>query len=1159
MSEEYAPNPRRWLVITGFVLFLLVVLYFVATSAAFIRMAVLPKVSKSLGAEVAAEDISLSPFSSLELRKVKVTPYGAETLAAIDTVRVRYGLFAIIGGKIDVTEITVENPVITLVQKADGSVNLPKSDDSTPSTASSSSKTPQIDIRNVAIRNGVLRSTTTTTNGTQVAEISGLNITLDRLANGANGKLNIAAALSTSLPDKSSLSGKVDGAYEIGLDAKLIPNLAKGAMKADIASATGTLKDLAGISLALDLDSTASEIRQIRLAFQQGGQPFGLVLLNGPFDAAKKEARISYKIDGIDRRILKLAAPGLPYDFGRTTISADGRVDFVQLGQLVTSQGKLTVADLTIGTTNGVTPPVRLVTEYKGGVNLDDKTAILEKLDINGMQSGKPLLSGALDRPMNIAWDKTTKGFRESTFKLSVTDLNTTDWKSLLGPDVPSATLSSTLVVRADQDGRDIKAVLDAALDRLTATVGGQTVRNVRLTLSAEANVLEFEDIRLTKASTALFKGTAPLLNFSGTANLSLARKESGAQFSGEINLPDVLAELPVEGLSATSGKARLAFTFTSKDAATNASINISLSGFTGSYGEMRFSDYQMSLGATADLLGTMVSIQKFGITAQSGYTGGGSLDGTGRYDFSNGGGEFSFKTVNLNENALAPFIASALKPNKLVSVSLDLTGAGKIEKDGAADIKTDIQVSRLVVDDPAGALPKTPLALGLSLDAGQRGGVTDIRSFLLDLGKTEKAANRLSISGKVDMSPTNATPSALAIKSDGLDLTTLYGLFAGGGSTNVAVAKPAADPAADATVEPEPIQLPFRQFTADLDIARVILREVEVSGWKGKLAIKDGTITVDPFTLSLNGAPVSAKIAANVGVPGYQYDIQFGADKIQLEPFVNSFMPDRKGQIHGTVVANGAVKGAGVSGASLAKNLSGGFDFAATNMNFKLQDVRSPLIKTLINVVVSIPNLIKNPGAQVTSLLGKLAGGSSPASGSWVDELQAAPIESIVMAADLGNGGMNLKTARIQSQAFLADARGGLRFAPVLTNSPLDIPVSIALQRRLAEKSLLLDPATPTNAVYAPLPDFVTLKGTVGDPKPDINYVSVAALGTRTLGRAGIGLGTNVVDKIGNVGAAIGNLFGGGSQTTNAPATSTNKPANPIGDLLKGFGRPKN
>jgi hypothetical protein len=79
-------------------------------------------------------------------------------------------------------------------------------------------------------------------------------------------------------------------------------------------------------------------------------------------------------------------------------------------------------------------------------------------------------------------------------------------------------------------------------------------------------------------------------------------------------------------------------------------------------------------------------------------------------------------------------------------------------------------------------------------------------------------------------------------------------------------------------------------------------------------------------------------------------------------------------------------------------------------------------------------------------------------------------------------------------------------------------------------------------------LPDFLGIKGTLGAPKPDIDHVAVAAMGAKTLGRSATGLG-----------GRIGNLIGFGARMTNAvPATPTNATANPLGELLRGLGRPK-
>jgi len=1188
MADSFAPRRPRWLLLIGVAAALLLVLYFVLTSGVFIRAVVLPRVSSALGAVVTAEDISLSPFSSLEIRRLSVTPAGAETLATVERIQVRYGLLAILGGNIDVSEVTVENPVITLVSKPDGSLNLPKSEPSTSSSGGPANpEPPKLNLRNINLRNATVRATLNGTNGTQVSEITGLNLSLDRLANGAQGKLTIAAALSSRLPDRSELSGKIDGAYEVGLDAKLQPTLLKGALTTTVVSAAGSLKDLSGLQVVLDADSTASELRRLRIAFSQSGQAFAEVRLSGPFDLVKKEARISYFIGGLDRRVVRLAAPGLPFDLGKTVVSAEGRVDLVQLGKLVTSQGKLTVADLTLSSTNGTTPPLQVGLEYKGGVNLDEHTAVVEKVEIGINQAGRSLVSGNLDRPMNLSWDRASKGFRDSTFTLKLSGLNTRDWAAVAGPSVPQAIVSADLVLRADHDGRDIKASLSARVDDIVAQVGDRTLRGSRVALLLEAVMLEFNDLGISKLSLDVLKGETRFINLSGTLNHSLNRKETGAQFSGEVNLPAVLNEFPVEGVRSATGGVRLAGAFSAKEGTTNVSANVSLANFTGSVRDMEFRDYQASVNLSADIAGSTLSIQKLGITAQTAYAAGGSFDLTGRYDLAQGGGEVSYKAVNLNESALGPLVASALKPNRLVSVSIDINGAAKFTPTLDADLTTELKVSRLVAEDPAGRLPKTPLALGLNLDVARKSTVIDIKSVRLDLGKTTNAANQLTLNGRIDSAVSNATPSTLSLKSDGLDLTTLYTLFAGDSAPAKTPAGQPAPTVASATAtaapgEPAPVSLPFRQFTAEVDIARILLREVDVAGWKAGLQIQNGTVTLDPFALRLNGAPVTAKVVADLGVPGFRYDVGFGLDQVPLEPLVNTFQPARHGQIHGKLVANGAVKGAGITGASLASNLNGNFAFAATNLNLTLEDSTNPLLKLIIGVVVDLPRLIKNPAG---TLLGKLTGtaGSDP----WVQELKAKPIDFVHVVGELGNGGLALKTGRVESAAFRVDAGGGMKFAPVLTNSPLQIPVSIALERKLAEKAVLLDPSTPANAAYSALPQFVTLKGTLGAPKADIDYVAIGALGLKTMGRAAGGLGSNLGSKVagaagllGNLtggsaastnavpatnnagnalGNALGNLLGGGARSTNVPAKSTNAPANPVGDLLRGLGRPKN
>src|ERR1041385_6077525 len=78
-SAVRVPRKRRslirtlgWLIL--FFLLLVVVAYFVVTSGSFLKKYVLPQVSQKLKAEITVSDLSVSPFSSITLKDLKVQP-----------------------------------------------------------------------------------------------------------------------------------------------------------------------------------------------------------------------------------------------------------------------------------------------------------------------------------------------------------------------------------------------------------------------------------------------------------------------------------------------------------------------------------------------------------------------------------------------------------------------------------------------------------------------------------------------------------------------------------------------------------------------------------------------------------------------------------------------------------------------------------------------------------------------------------------------------------------------------------------------------------------------------------------------------------------------------------------------------------------------------
>jgi hypothetical protein len=291
--------------------------------------------------------------------------------------------------------------------------------------------------------------------------------------------------------------------------------------------------------------------------------------------------------------------------------------------------------------------------------------------------------------------------------------------------------------------------------------------------------------------------------------------------------------------------------------------------------------------------------------------------------------------------------------------------------------------------------------------------------------------------------------------------------------------------------------------------------------------------VQLKPFSLTMNGAAVSADADLDLGVPGYTYDLNGSLQSVPIPPIARSLMTGSYVDLKGTVSGNLKLKGAGVEGTDLKKHLVGTADFAATNLDYQVSALQTPLMKVLVG---TLSTALKGPS------------------------LSSSPINFLGAQLEAGQGVVKVKTARVSSAAFTADVQGKVDLADVLTNSPIQLPVTVSLPK---EGSLQV------------LPQFLTLKGTVGMPKADIDPLALARAATQLPGAAGNlvnqGLSQlgNVLDKaLGsgggtNAGAASGllkGLLGPGNSTnasaaaTNAPAGATNAPATPFNplDLLR-------
>ena len=137
--------------------------YFIITTSAFFKIAILPRISHTLGAKVTVADASISPFSHIYLNQVKIAVPGAEPFFNAESVRLDYSLMRIIGGNLKVDDVLVESPSLTIVENADGTLNIdalrkqPGSTSPAPPAASQqSSKPTRLELKNIAIKNATV-------------------------------------------------------------------------------------------------------------------------------------------------------------------------------------------------------------------------------------------------------------------------------------------------------------------------------------------------------------------------------------------------------------------------------------------------------------------------------------------------------------------------------------------------------------------------------------------------------------------------------------------------------------------------------------------------------------------------------------------------------------------------------------------------------------------------------------------------------------------------------------------------------------------------------------------------------------------------------------------------------------------------------------------
>ncbi|HAL04401.1 MAG TPA: hypothetical protein DCP58_04765, partial [Verrucomicrobiales bacterium] len=226
MADAPAPTPQKkkskWPFLLGGVAALLVAGWLFVSSGFFLRTFVLPKAGEALGGELQAGEAGWSPLSSVRLAKLRFVPSGqTEPLFTAEEFNVEHNLFAIIGGTIQLSKVSLAKPVIRLAKGADGKANYDAVIAQLNAPGDTSAGPAQVNIANIIVSGADFSMTTTTADGqAETLAVQLPELTINRLANGQPAQVKLTTALQSIAPSGQTIgaTGEFSGTTQLGAD-----------------------------------------------------------------------------------------------------------------------------------------------------------------------------------------------------------------------------------------------------------------------------------------------------------------------------------------------------------------------------------------------------------------------------------------------------------------------------------------------------------------------------------------------------------------------------------------------------------------------------------------------------------------------------------------------------------------------------------------------------------------------------------------------------------------------------------------------------------------------------------------------------------------------------------------------------------------------------
>ncbi|MFO1488307.1 MAG: AsmA family protein [Verrucomicrobiota bacterium] len=564
-SETSVGKPRRWPKLLGGILLVLLALgvagYFIATSSSFVKGVILPRVGKAVNADISVSEASVSPFSTVVLRNLKVQTTGGEPLVTANEVRLRYHLMDILGGNFHVDEIALVSPTVSVIQNADGSSNLDPLTKSKPETAGKPGKPsgpPRVDLKKLTLTDATIRYVASEKDGSRSStELSKVNVTLSDVKNGATGNLTLSAEVKSdvhSSTNAGAMQAQVAGGFDFALADDLKPLSVKGKTAVEVSSATGSLANAAALATQLECEVTPTEIKRVAVSFLKAGTTLGALEVSGPFAAQKQEGRLSVVLKSVDRQLLNLAAAGRGLDFQSTTVSASNVVELTKSGTVINARGRVAVANFQASRAGQNTPVLNFQLDYGVGVNRSAQSLVLQSLVLAATQNQKPFVQAELSSPMTVAWGNGGAAAGDAALNVTVSPFSVGDWSAFAAGTSPSGSGEGQFKLVSRQGGKQLDFDLDARLDDFSARFGTNVVSHADAQLQAKGSAVEFKNFSLSNYQLTLAQRGENALTVNGSGRFDQTTGDAELQVLVRAQLMKLLAIVPQPQAGLASG-----------------------------------------------------------------------------------------------------------------------------------------------------------------------------------------------------------------------------------------------------------------------------------------------------------------------------------------------------------------------------------------------------------------------------------------------------------------------------------------------------------------------------------------------------------------------------------------------------------------------------